>query len=189
MPKDDLPRTGAGVTTEAQLHAAFQAQQAAFEADPVPSLWARRDALDRLRGMLLRHTDRFIAAISDDFGQRAELETRMAELNPTLFAIRHARQHLGRWMRPRRVSTDIFFWPGRSRIHPQPVGVVGVISPWNYPLFLTLSPLIAAISAGNRAILKPSEFSPAFSALLHEAIADTFSAQEVTVALGGADVA
>ena len=170
------------------LQELFAAQRRAFAAEPYPSLAARRDRLDRFEVITERHEDEIVAAIAADFGTRAGQETRLAELFMITTGVRHARRHLARWMRPRRVSTPIYLWPGRSRIERQPVGVVGVISPWNYPVQLALLPALAALAAGNRVLLKPSELTPRTAELLERIVAAHFAADEFAVVTGGADV-
>jgi coniferyl-aldehyde dehydrogenase len=103
-------------------------------------------------------------------------------------AIRHARRHLKAWMKPRRVSTRWVFWPGNSRVLRQPLGVVGIIGAWNYPLQLTLSPLVGAIAAGNRAMIKPSELTPLYADALRKAVAECFAEEEVAVVTGDAEI-
>jgi coniferyl-aldehyde dehydrogenase len=98
-----------------------------------------------------------------------------------LVEIKHASKHLKKWMAPRRVATALQFMPAKNRLMPQPLGVVGIISPWNYPLQLTLAPAIGALAAGNRVMIKPSELVPRFSALLQELIAAKFDPGEITV--------
>ena len=95
--------------------------------------------------------------------------------------IRHATKHLKKWMAPRRIATALQFMPAKNRLIPQPVGVVGIIAPWNYPLQLTLAPAVGALAAGNRVMIKPSELVPRFSLALREAIAVKFDASEVVV--------
>jgi coniferyl-aldehyde dehydrogenase len=109
----------------------------------------------------------------------------LAEIFTTLSSVRHAKGRLGKWMRPRRRAMDLAFKPARARLLPQPLGVVGIISPWNYPLLLALSPLVGALAAGNRIMLKPSEFTPRTAALLAEMLARHFAADEVAVVQGG----
>lgn len=174
---------------KALLETIHSKQKAAFQADPVSTASQRRVILDRLYKALQENEARLIAAIKRDFGQRSEMETRLAELNSVYSGIQHAKRHLKSWMRRRRVSTDMLFWPGRCRIIPQPLGVVGIISPWNYPLQLTVKPLVAALAAGNRAIVKPSELTPTFSATFKGVIESEFAVEEVAVVTGGADVA
>ena len=164
------------------------AQRAAFAREPYPSLAARLQRLGKLRELLERHGDRMAAAISADFGNRSLHETAIAETFFVLAGIAHTRRHLKRWMKMRRVPTSFHSLPGTSRILPQPVGVVGVVSPWNYPLQLALAPAVAALSAGNRVLIKPSEVTPGFSALLAELIAESFQPDEFAVVLGDAEV-
>ena len=138
--------------------------------------------------MVRGYADRFGAAISADFGNRPAIETALLETAGTIGAIRHARRHVAGWMRPERRATGRNFWPGSSSLRHEPLGVIGIVSPWNYPLQLAVSPLVDAIAAGNRAILKPSEATPRFSALLQEAIAAHFGEDEVAVVTGGPEV-
>jgi coniferyl-aldehyde dehydrogenase len=171
-----------------ELPALFAAQRAAFAAERDPPLAVRRDRLDRLAALVDKNESEIIAAIAADYGTRAAQETRLAELFMVTVGIRHARRHLSRWMRPRGVPTPLYLWPGRSRIVRQPLGVVGVISPWNYPVQLALLPAVAALAAGNRVLLKPSELTPRTAALLERLVKERFAAEEFAVVTGGADV-
>jgi coniferyl-aldehyde dehydrogenase len=163
-------------------------QQAAFLKDMSPSRAARVDRLTRLANLIASHADEFASAISSDFSTRSKVEIRITETLVLQAGIRHAIRHLGRWMKPRRVPTAMAYRPGRSRIMRQPLGVIGIISPWNYPLQLALAPLIGALAAGNRAMIKPSELTPAFSQALGLAVAGEFSPDEVAVVTGDASV-
>lgn len=164
-------------------------QKAAYLTDINPPLALRLDRLERLERMILAFEERFAQAISADFGNRSPVVTTLADIVPTRAAIRHARRHLRRWMRPRRVSLAWTGQPGSALILRQPLGVVGIIAPWNYPLNLMLSPLVGALAAGNRAMLKPSELTPKFSEVLHAAAQEFFAEDEVAVVIGGPDVA
>ena len=148
---------------------------------PAPTLELRLDRLKRLRAAVSENEARFEAAISADFGHRSSTETLIAEIMMVLSEIKHATKHLKKWMAPQRISTTLQFAPARNRLIPQPLGVVGIISPWNYPLQLTLAPAVAALAAGNRVMIKPSELVPRFSALLVEVIAQKFDAGEMVV--------
>jgi coniferyl-aldehyde dehydrogenase len=150
-------------------------------AEPAPTLDQRLDRLARLRAAVADNEARFEAAISADFGHRCRTETVLAETVFVLGEIRHAAKSLKKWMAPRRIATTLQFMPAKNRLIPQPLGVVGVIAPWNYPLQLTLAPAVGAIAAGNRVMIKPSELSPRFSALLQEVIAAKFDAAEMVV--------
>jgi coniferyl-aldehyde dehydrogenase len=170
------------------LRALLRIQQAAFQSDMSPSRAVRLDRLKRLNQLVESHANEFAAAISSDFGTRSLIEIRITETLVLQSGIRHAIRHLARWMKARRVSTAMAYRPGKSLILRQPLGVVGIISPWNYPLQLALAPLIGALAAGNRAMLKPSELTPAFSEVLAGAIAKAFARDEVTVVRGDASV-
>ena len=170
------------------MRAVFDLQHAASRRGPPADLRVRRDRLERLRKMVLRNVDAFTAAISADFGTRSRTETELMELVPTLNAIRSTSKKLSGWMKPDRRPVDPMFLPGRAWVRHEPLGVIGIISPWNYPLQLALSPLIDAIAAGNRALLKPSELTPAFSELLRTAVASAFEPEEVAVVTGGVEV-
>lgn len=170
------------------LAALLHTQREAFGREPFPTVAQRMDRLARLARLLEAGGDRMAQAISADFGNRSLHETAIAETFITQAAIAHARRHLRRWMKPRRVATSFHSLPGTSRILPQPVGVVGIVSPWNYPLQLALAPAVAALAAGNRVMIKPSELTPGFSALLADLVAQHFAADECTVVEGDADV-
>jgi len=166
----------------------FEMQRDAFAAQRYPSLAQRRDRLQRLAALIEVHEQDIIAAIAADFGTRPAQETRLAELFMIAAGIRHARRNLGPWMAQQRVPTPLYLWPGRSRVLRQPLGVVGVISPWNYPVQLALLPALAALAAGNRVMLKPSELTARTSALLERIVAQHFSADEFAIVTGGPDV-
>ena len=164
-------------------------QKAAFLADMNPPRRVRVDRLNRIEKMLDQHGPAFSSAISDDFGNRPEIVTIMAEITPVIAAVRHARKRIGRWSRPRSVRVEMAWRPGTAKVIPQPLGVIGIIAPWNYPLQLALAPLVAALAAGNRALIKPSELTPRLSALLKMKVAEYFHEDEVAVVTGGADIA
>ncbi len=152
--------------------------------------WRVRDArLAALERLLVENMPAIAGAIRADFGNRSLHETQLLELFPSLEGLRHARRHLKSWMRPERRAVSLWFLPGRARVLRQPLGVVGIIVPWNYPLYLAVGPLTAALAAGNRAMVKMSEYTPAFSALFAELAAKYFSADEVAVVQGNAAVA
>jgi len=150
-------------------------------AEPAPTLEKRLDRLARLRAVVADNEARFEAAISADFGHRSSTETLFAESMFLLGEIKHTVKHLKKWMAPRRIATALQFMPAKNRLIPQPLGVVGIIAPWNYPLQLTLAPAVGALAAGNRVMIKPSELVPRFSALLKEVISAKFEASEMIV--------
>ncbi len=167
------------------LRALLDAMRAARARDGTPDRARRLDRLGRIGAMVKEHQGAIIRAVDADFGGRSREETLLAEIFTTLSSVRHAKGRLAKWMRPRRRAMDLAFMPARARLLPQPLGVVGIISPWNYPLFLALSPLVGAVAAGNRAMVKPSEFTPRTSALLAEMVAQYFAPDQVAVVQGG----
>ena len=172
----------------AAFNGVFRTMHAATRRSPMVERSRRQTQLDALIALVHDNAERFVAAISADFGHRSAHETRLLEVFPSLEAIRHNRSHVGAWMKPQKKSPSIWFRPGRARIIPQPLGVIGIIVPWNYPLFLAISPLAAALAAGNRVMIKMSEFTPHTGELLAGLVSKYFSAEDVSVVLGDATV-
>ncbi|WP_417787950.1 coniferyl aldehyde dehydrogenase [Stutzerimonas xanthomarina] len=171
-----------------RLQALFERQRSAFQAYPSPTAADRLQWLEALHDLLASHQQPVIDAISEDFGNRSADETRLAEIMPSLDGIRHAKRHLPRWMKPSRRRVGLAFQPASARVVYQPLGVVGIIVPWNYPLYLAIGPLIGALAAGNRVMLKMSESTPATGQLLKDLLAQIFPEDQVAVVLGEADV-
>lgn len=184
----DMSETKQSATYVA-LQADFARVQAAFNADRFPSRDVRRERLDKLEALLRDNATAIAEAISADFSHRSSHETQMLELFPAISAIKHARSHVGGWMRPKRSWASLWFLPARNELRPQPLGVVGIIVPWNYPILLAVGPLVAALAAGNRALIKMSEFTPKTGALFATLVAKYFRDDEVHVINGEADVA
>lgn len=155
----------------------------------VPSFDERDDRLERLERLMVERREDFVRTIAEDFGRRARVETLSTDVLLTVDAIRYARRHLREWMTRRPVRPHPFFLPSSAYVEYRPRGVVGIIAPWNYPVNLAFGPLAAAFAAGNRVLVKPSELTPKTSALMQDAVAERFSADEVAVVTGGADVA
>ena len=166
----------------AQLHDAARG-------DRIPDLETRKRWLAALRQLVVENRAEIARVIDADFGGRARMETELMEIAPLLGAIRHASRGLRRWMRDERRPVALAFQPARAWVRHEPLGVVGILSPWNYPLLLALGPLVDALAAGNRALLKPSELTPRFSDLLARLVGDHFAPDEVAVVTGGVDVA
>ena len=167
------------------LNLGFYQMREAHLADPMPELETRRDRLQRLLKGLEEREEAFTQAISTDFGQRSAFETANYDITVTLADIKYQIRNLARWMQIRKRSVPLHLMPGRARIVPQPLGVVGVISPWNFPVFLSLSPVAGAIAAGNRVMLKPSEWTPKTSTLLAGLASEAFEPDEFAVFEGG----
>ncbi|WP_050477194.1 coniferyl aldehyde dehydrogenase [Herbaspirillum rhizosphaerae] len=155
-------------------------------AEPLVSWELRRDRLQRLRHLLIRHQHDIATAISHDFGNRSQHETQFLEVFTSLQAIDHALAHGHIWMQPQSRRTSVWYQPARNVLLPQPLGVVGIITPWNYPLLLTIGPLSAVLAAGNLAMIKLSEHTPAFGALFDQLIRQSFSDDEIAVIHGDA---
>ena len=157
-------------------------------AAPRPTAEQRRSNLAKLEGMVKRNQEAITDAISADFGNRSKAETVLSEVMGTLGASAHARKHLASWMKSQRRSVSMNFQPASNRVEYVPLGVVGVVSPWNYPIYLTLGPLVDILAAGNRCMIKPSELTPATGRLLAKMIGDVFAPDEVTVIEGDVTV-
>lgn len=171
------------------LRGRFDAQLSASRQMPAPDARLRRDRLLQLKTLLIDNADAICAAISADFGGRSVAETKLLELLPAVRGIAHARRKLAGWMKDERRPVDLIFQPSKAWIRHEPLGVVGIISPWNYPLLLAVSPLTDALAAGNRVMVKPSELTPAFSELFATLIARRFDAQDITVIPGDVEMA
>ncbi len=171
-----------------ELLAIVQKQRDAFLRDGSPSYTHRMDAIEKVRTQLLKYKDEVCEAISSDFGNRSKQESLMAEIFITLNSIKHTKKHLKKWMKDKKASIDMMYKPGRGKIHHQPLGVVGIISPWNYPLQLALVPIVQALSAGNRIVLKPSELTPATSELMAKMFSEVFSDEEIATVTGGPEI-
>ncbi len=179
MEATTTPAAGLRPTLD-RLRTAWQRQR--------PDARQRLDDLARLRGAFKAGNDDMLRAIAADFGHRSVHESLVADSMTVLVEIDHLRRHLRGWMKPRRVGAGWKLWPARAQLRPEPVGVVGVMSPWNYPVNLALIPLATAIAAGNHAYLKPSEHTPRTSAWLQKLLTEVFPDDRVAVALGGAEV-
>lgn len=176
-------------TSKEALKPLFTAQRNAFAQRPARSHAERRDALDALQAAILRYQRVLVDACIADFGNRAPQETRLMEIFPIVDEIRHSKRHLKRWMRPEWAMANWQYWPSTCRIIKQPLGVVGIIGAWNYPLLLTLSPLVSVLAAGNHAMIKPSHVAPATAEAIRDMIAETFPADYVTVVVGSSEIA
>ena len=182
-----LTSTATTTTTPAELAATRERLRASWQAHK-PDYAQRRGDLVRLREAFRARIPAMDAAIRADFGHRSPHENLISEAMVTLAEIDHALAHLRRWMKPRRAAVGWRFWPASAMVRSEPVGVVGILSPWNYPVNLALVPLVSAIAAGNHVYLKPSEHTPRTAAWLRELLTGVFPTERVAVALGGAEV-
>ena len=174
----------------AAILALLHRQRAAFIAELPVSAAVRLDRLKRAADVVIQGKDRLAAALSDDFGHRPTPMTMMTDIMASVGPLRHAAKHLAAWMKPekRGVQFPLGLLGARARVEYQPKGVVGIISPWNFPVNLTFAPLAGVLAAGNRAMIKPSEYTPITSALLRELIGAAFDETEVAVVTGGPEL-
>ena len=166
----------------------FDAQRVAFAAAPMPDLAARRADLKRLKEVLIGNRERFVAALSADFGGRSSAET-MAEILVVVHHINYCLRRLRRWMKPQRRSTSLLMATTKAMVYYQPLGVVGVVSPWNYTIALSAGPLVFALAAGNRVMLKMSESTPRAAELMRHVLSEAFEERQVAVILGEGETA
>lgn len=174
-----------------QLEAELALQRAAVEREPYPDVNTRKDRIRRAIDVMLRHERRIVEAAQADFGQRPEVSCLQSDLMFPVMAARHALRHVEDWMRPEKRKADFPFnlLGARTYVFYQPLGVVGIISPWNVPFGLAYAPLAGVLAAGNRAMIKPSEHTPHTSALMAEITKEAFARDEVFVVQGGVEVA
>ncbi|MGA7964424.1 MAG: coniferyl aldehyde dehydrogenase [Gammaproteobacteria bacterium] len=166
----------------------FTRVREAYGAEHCPNWEMRKQRLRTLEKLLLENRDAIAEAIDADFGGRPPEETALLELFPSLSAIRHTLKHGRRWMRTRRRFAEFWFLPARTELLPQPLGIIGIIVPWNYPLYLSIGPLTDAIAAGNGCLLKLSEFTPHFATVFSELLKLYFPGNEVRAVTGDAEV-
>lgn len=156
---------------------------------PMPSLAERRTRLTQLKGALLAHKQALCDALALDYGQRSGYDSLIADILPCVMQINYSLKRLKGWMRPERRHPGLLLAPARVEVHYQPLGVVGIMVPWNFPVMLSLGPLIGAIGAGNRAMIKLSEFTPRTNAVLRTLLGEVFADDEVMVIEGDAELA
>ncbi|MDM1019785.1 coniferyl aldehyde dehydrogenase [Acinetobacter sp. VNK23] len=164
-----------------QMQLIFSQQRANFDAEPYPDLESRRTKLFKLKKQIIRYQDVIAAAINTDFSSRSIDESKLLDLLGSVLEAEHAIRHLRRWMRPSKRSTELLFLSNRLRVQYQPKGVVGVVVPWNFPVYLALGPLVAALAAGNRVMIKLPEVTPATNAVVKRMLGEIFKEDEVAV--------
>ena len=165
----------------------LEAQRLFFASNATKPVSFRKERLSRLAAVISRRSDDLIAALGDDLGKPG-VEAYVSEVYFVLSEIRYFLNNLDRWARPRRVGNPFYFFPARSELRREPLGTSLIVSPWNYPVQLSLSPLIASVAAGNVVLLKPSELAPASANLLAEIVDEAFDPEHVTVAQGDAEL-
>ncbi len=170
------------------LNEILEQQKHAYLRYPLPTAKERIDRLARLKRILVKYQDQFADAINQDYGNRSVSETKIGELLTCLEHIKYYSKHLTEWMKPSKRHVGIIHQPAKAWVQYQPLGVVGIITPWNYPLLLSVSPLICALAAGNHAMIKISSASAAFGAVLEKALAEAFPQELVAVVNGGGPI-
>ena len=174
-----------------EMRAVLERQKAAHLGDGPWTAEQRIARLDRCIQLLIDHRRAFEEALNEDFGNRSREQTALTDVAGSIGPLKHARDHVRRWMRTERRRTTpavLGLFGAKAEVRYQPKGVVGVISPWNFPVQLTFGPLAGVLAAGNRAMIKPSEFTPATSDLLARLFADAFPEEEIAVVTGGPEV-
>ena len=175
-------------TSQADMQGVLDRQRKAYLAEGVVSAATRVDRLERAIQAVKKHRKAFVDAMNEDFGHRSEHQSMFTDIASSIGPLRHAQQHLKHWVKKdkRKVTPGILALLGaKSWVEYQPLGVVGVISPWNFPVNLTFTPLAGILSAGNRCMIKPSEYTPATSAAMAVAFAEAFDEEEIAVVTGG----
>ena len=177
--------------TSTRMKSVLERQRAAFLKEGAPSAEKRIDWLDRAIGLLVGHKDAIADALREDFGHRSVHATLLTDVSGSIAPLKHARANLKSWMKreSRKVTPALLgLFGARAYVVYQPKGVVGVISPWNFPVNLTFTPLAGIFASGNRAMIKPSEFTPRTSALMEQMFRSAYDETEVAVFNGGPDV-
>jgi coniferyl-aldehyde dehydrogenase len=177
------------VPVDSDLRGQLERLRRAQRDEGATTLDQRLTLLRRLEQVLLRDRERVAEALMSDFGVRARHETLMAEVLTVVWGIREVRRQLRRWMRPRRVRVSWLYRPGRAHVQPQPKGVVGIMGAWNYPVNLALAPVVAAIAAGNRVMVKPSEIAPRAAEVVKAILTEAIGESRVVVTLGDVQIA
>ncbi len=173
-----------------RMNSVLARQRAAFTAAMPEALSVRRDRIDRAIALLVDHKDAFAKAVSADFGHRSIEQTLMSDIMPSVGALKHARKHFEAWSRDEKRKTmfPLGLIGAKAKVVYQPKGVVGVIAPWNFPVGMVMVPMAGILAAGNRAMVKPSEFTERVAELFAEVVPQYFAEEEMAVFTGGVDV-
>ena len=178
-------------SAQTSLSRILEAQKAAHLRQGAPTAARRIEWLDRCIGLLVDHQAEIANALNTDFGARSKEATGLADIAASIGPLKYAKENLAKWMRPEKRKTTpaiLGLFGAKAEVQFQPKGVVGVISPWNFPVNLTFAPLAGVLAAGNRAMIKPSEFTPVTSELMKTMFAKVFSEEEIAVITGGPEV-
>jgi len=171
------------------LNTLFSKQKNAHNVNPYSSANERIRDIKALKKSLIKHQQALIIAMKNDFGHRSEDDAKFGDILTSVLAANYTIKKIKRWMKPSKRHVNLLFQPAKAEVQYQPLGVVGIITPWNYPIFLSLGPLITALAAGNHAIIKMSEYTPATNEVMKKIIAQVFDEEKVSLITGGAEVA
>lgn len=185
----ESPQSTVTKTQTPTLKLRLDSLQKSFFSQPKTTLAYRRTKLRKLHSALHANSSALCAAEHQDFGNKSAHEISLTEIAPIMEHIRYVKSHLAQWIKPERRSLAYYFQPGRVEVRHEPLGCVGIIAPWNYPINLTLVPLIDAIAAGNRVMLKLSEYAPATAMAIKALLETVFTPEEVQVVTGDATIA
>lgn len=172
------------------MQAILNKQRASFTAAMPENMAVRRDRIDRAIAMLLDHKDAFAKAVSADFGHRSIEQTLMTDIMPSVGALKHARKHMESWAKgqKRAPTFPLGLIGAKAKVIYQPKGVVGILAPWNFPVGMVMVPMAGVLAAGNRAMIKPSEFTEEVSQLFADVVPQYFADEEMAVFTGGVEV-
>ena len=175
------------VVTPDAMQVQLQRLRKAQRAGGFPDANTRKDRLQRCINLLVENQEDLVTALDEDYGGRSPYLSKMSEIVMPIGHLKHAIKHVQKWMRPEKRSAafPMGFLGGRARVEYQPLGVVGIMSPWNFPMAMIFHPLANALAAGNRVMIKPSEFNPKTAALLETLFRQYFSDEEIVVVNGG----
>tara|TARA_B110000091_G_scaffold172741_1_gene186136 strand:+ start:213 stop:1634 length:1422 start_codon:yes stop_codon:yes gene_type:complete len=171
------------------LQILLNAQKKAYQLAPAPLVQKRRSQLTQLKDALLTYQDKLVAALEQDYGRRSAQDTLLSDILPCVMSINYTIKNLKKWMKPQRRHAGLLLSPAKINVHYQPLGVIGIIAPWNFPVMLSIGPLVTALAAGNRAMIKLSEFTPATNTVITHMLASIFDNDTVAVVEGDANVA
>lgn len=175
-------------TNKEDMQSVLESQRKAYLAEGVVSLATRNDRLERAINVVRNNEQKFVAAMSEDFGHRSEHQSLFTDVASSIGPLKHAQANMAKWCKSEKRKVGPFplnLLGAKARVEYQPLGVVGVISPWNFPVNLTFTPLAGILAAGNRCMIKPSEYTPATSQAMAEGFAQEFDAEEIAVITGG----
>lgn len=170
------------------LQNVLQAQKAAYARHPYPSAAERIDRLTRVRRMLVKYEVEIAEAVSEDYGNRSMFETRLGEILPCIELTRYYEKHITQWIKPQKRHIAALFRPASGAVVYQPLGVVGIVAPWNYPVLMTMAPLICAIAAGNHVIVKTSSFSGNMAKVMQRGLGEYFPDDVIAIISGSGEV-